>query len=71
MRRILHEGHEIGSYTYSGGDLGVASSLRARLELSLTQAALAQIFSLCQRLTCGSTCYSYSHLSSQFVKLSL
>ncbi|WP_406191267.1 bifunctional polysaccharide deacetylase/glycosyltransferase family 2 protein [Streptomyces sp. NBC_01017] len=41
MRRILREGHEIGSYTYSGGDLGVASPLRARLELSLTQSALA------------------------------
>ncbi|BDM69355.1 bi-functional transferase/deacetylase [Streptomyces nigrescens] len=41
IRRILREGHEIGSYTYSGGDLGVASPLRARLELSLTQSALA------------------------------
>ncbi|WP_030410289.1 bifunctional polysaccharide deacetylase/glycosyltransferase family 2 protein [Streptomyces sp. NRRL S-1448] len=41
MRRILREGHEIGSYTYSGGDLGVASPLRARLELSLTQSAFA------------------------------
>lgn len=25
VRQILHDGHEIGSYTYSGGDLGVAS----------------------------------------------
>ncbi|MFD9219517.1 bifunctional polysaccharide deacetylase/glycosyltransferase family 2 protein [Streptomyces sp. NPDC060064] len=41
MRRILYEGHEIGSYTYSGGDLGVASPLRASLELSLTQTAFA------------------------------
>ncbi|MFE6162240.1 bifunctional polysaccharide deacetylase/glycosyltransferase family 2 protein [Streptomyces sp. NPDC056486] len=41
LRRIVREGHEIGSYTYSGGDLGVASPLRARLELSLTQSALA------------------------------
>ncbi|MGW5863275.1 bifunctional polysaccharide deacetylase/glycosyltransferase family 2 protein [Streptomyces sp. NPDC055239] len=41
MRRIVREGHEVGSYTYSGGDLGVASPLRARLELSLTQSALA------------------------------
>ncbi|AJT69595.1 hypothetical protein T261_7998 [Streptomyces lydicus] len=41
MRRILRDGHEIGSYTYSGGDLGAASPLRARLELSLTQGALA------------------------------
>ncbi|MFI6055754.1 bifunctional polysaccharide deacetylase/glycosyltransferase family 2 protein [Streptomyces violascens] len=41
IRRILDEGHEIGSYTYSGGDLGVASPLRSRLELSLSQAAFA------------------------------
>ncbi|MFI8997831.1 glycosyltransferase [Streptomyces sp. NPDC053542] len=41
MRRILDEGHEIGSYTYTGGDLGAASPLRARMELSLTQTALA------------------------------
>jgi cellulose synthase/poly-beta-1,6-N-acetylglucosamine synthase-like glycosyltransferase len=41
LRRIRNEGHEIGSYTYSGGDLGVASPLRAHLELALTQTALA------------------------------
>ncbi|MEU6766145.1 bifunctional polysaccharide deacetylase/glycosyltransferase family 2 protein [Streptomyces sp. NPDC046853] len=41
MRRIVREGHEVGSYTFSGGDLGVASPLRARLELSLTQSAFA------------------------------
>ncbi|MBO8195778.1 glycosyltransferase [Streptomyces oryzae] len=41
MRRIRQEGHEIGSYTYTGGDLGAASPLRARTELSLTQTALA------------------------------
>ncbi|ATL31464.1 bifunctional polysaccharide deacetylase/glycosyltransferase family 2 protein [Streptomyces formicae] len=41
MRRILYEGHEIGSYTYSGGDFGVASPMRAHLELSLTQSAFA------------------------------
>ncbi|MFG2497932.1 bifunctional polysaccharide deacetylase/glycosyltransferase family 2 protein [Streptomyces sp. NPDC048441] len=41
IRRILRDGHEIGSYTYSGGDLGVASPLRAHLELSLTQSAFA------------------------------
>ncbi|MFJ2769223.1 bifunctional polysaccharide deacetylase/glycosyltransferase family 2 protein [Streptomyces sp. NPDC087300] len=41
LRRILYEGHEVGSYTYSGGDFGVASPLRARLELSLTQSAFA------------------------------
>lgn len=41
VRRIRDEGHEIGSYTYTGGDLGAASSLRAPMELSLTQTALA------------------------------
>ncbi|OEV09641.1 bifunctional polysaccharide deacetylase/glycosyltransferase family 2 protein [Streptomyces nanshensis] len=41
VRRIRAEGHEIGSYTYTGGDLGVASPVRAQMELSLTQTALA------------------------------
>ncbi|GGO96542.1 bifunctional polysaccharide deacetylase/glycosyltransferase family 2 protein [Wenjunlia tyrosinilytica] len=41
VRRIREEGHEIGSNTYTGADLGTASPSRARLELSLTQAALA------------------------------
>ncbi|NEE37470.1 glycosyltransferase, partial [Streptomyces sp. SID7982] len=41
MRRIRAEGHDIGSYTYTGGDLGAASRLRETLELSLTQTALA------------------------------
>ncbi|MDI3422562.1 bifunctional polysaccharide deacetylase/glycosyltransferase family 2 protein [Streptomyces luteolus] len=41
VRRIRAEGHEIGSYTYTGGDLGTASTLRARMELALTQTALA------------------------------
>ncbi|NLU73488.1 glycosyltransferase [Streptomyces sp. HNM0575] len=41
VRRIRAEGHEIGSYTYTGGDLGVASPLRSQMELSLTQTALA------------------------------
>ncbi len=41
VRRIRDEGHEIGSYTYTGADLGSVSAARARLELSLTQAALA------------------------------
>ncbi|MFJ6749358.1 MULTISPECIES: bifunctional polysaccharide deacetylase/glycosyltransferase family 2 protein [unclassified Streptomyces] len=41
VQRIRDEGHEIGSYTYTGGDLGTASSVRSRLELSLTQSALA------------------------------
>ncbi|THA24625.1 glycosyltransferase [Streptomyces sp. RKND-216] len=41
MRRIVAEGHEVGSYTYTGGALGKASDLRFRMELSLTQTALA------------------------------
>lgn len=41
VRRIRDEGHEIGSYTYTGGDLGSASFVRSQLELSLTQTALA------------------------------
>ncbi|AXK36450.1 glycosyltransferase [Streptomyces armeniacus] len=41
VRRIRAEGHEIGSYTYTGGDLGTSSTVRSRLELSLTQTALA------------------------------
>ncbi|WP_314173633.1 bifunctional polysaccharide deacetylase/glycosyltransferase family 2 protein [Streptomyces winkii] len=41
VRRIRAEGHEIGSYTYTGGDLGIASPIRSQLELSLTQTALA------------------------------
>ncbi|MFF9174112.1 bifunctional polysaccharide deacetylase/glycosyltransferase family 2 protein [Streptomyces sp. NPDC014793] len=41
LRRIVREGHEVGSYTYTGGDLGTASPFRARAELALTQTALA------------------------------
>ncbi|MFJ5646096.1 bifunctional polysaccharide deacetylase/glycosyltransferase family 2 protein [Streptomyces sp. NPDC093223] len=41
IRRIVGEGHELGSYTYTGGDLGAASASRARLELSLARTALA------------------------------
>ncbi|MGW8376764.1 bifunctional polysaccharide deacetylase/glycosyltransferase family 2 protein [Streptomyces sp. ODS28] len=41
VKRIRAEGHEIGSYTYTGGDLGAASPIRSRLELSLTQTAFA------------------------------
>lgn len=41
VRRIRDEGHEIGSNTYTGADLGSASSGRAGLELSLTESALA------------------------------
>jgi cellulose synthase/poly-beta-1,6-N-acetylglucosamine synthase-like glycosyltransferase/peptidoglycan/xylan/chitin deacetylase (PgdA/CDA1 family) len=41
VRRIKSAGHEIGSYSYTGGDLGAASALRSRLELSLTQTVFA------------------------------
>ncbi|MFF4950423.1 bifunctional polysaccharide deacetylase/glycosyltransferase family 2 protein [Streptomyces chattanoogensis] len=41
VRRIKAEGHEIGSNTYTGAAMGSASPLRASLELSLTQQALA------------------------------
>ncbi|HWM39704.1 MAG TPA: bifunctional polysaccharide deacetylase/glycosyltransferase family 2 protein [Streptomyces sp.] len=41
VRRIRAEGHEIGSYTYTGGDLGAASPIRSQMELSLTQTAFA------------------------------
>ncbi|MEV0374240.1 bifunctional polysaccharide deacetylase/glycosyltransferase family 2 protein [Streptomyces sp. NPDC050636] len=41
VRRIKAEGHEIGSNTYTGAAMGSASDLRASLELSLTQKALA------------------------------
>jgi peptidoglycan/xylan/chitin deacetylase (PgdA/CDA1 family) len=43
VRRIRDEGHEIGSYTYTGGDLGAASHARARMELGFTQMALAGV----------------------------
>ncbi|WP_435242359.1 bifunctional polysaccharide deacetylase/glycosyltransferase family 2 protein [Streptomyces cucumeris] len=41
VRRIRAEGHELGSLTYTGSDLGSVSGPRTRLELSLTQTALA------------------------------
>ncbi|TGA90908.1 glycosyltransferase, partial [Streptomyces sp. MZ04] len=41
VRRIRAEGHEIGSYTYTGADLGSVSARRVGLELSLTQTVLA------------------------------
>ncbi|MFI0153551.1 bifunctional polysaccharide deacetylase/glycosyltransferase family 2 protein [Streptomyces lydicus] len=50
VRRIHDEGHEIGSYTYTGGDLGSASPVRSQLELSLTQTALAGAASVNTRL---------------------
>ncbi|GAA2420487.1 glycosyltransferase [Actinomadura vinacea] len=40
-RRMVREGHEIGSHTYSHVDLGNTPSWRARLELDLSQRALA------------------------------
>ncbi|MEV8021249.1 bifunctional polysaccharide deacetylase/glycosyltransferase family 2 protein [Streptomyces sp. NPDC086554] len=41
VRQIHAAGHEIGSYTYTGADLGSVSARRAGIELSLTQTALA------------------------------
>ncbi|MFP3991830.1 bifunctional polysaccharide deacetylase/glycosyltransferase family 2 protein [Streptomyces sp. E11-3] len=41
VRRIRDEGHEIGSNTYTGAALGSSSAIRSRLELTLTQKALA------------------------------
>ncbi|GIH95673.1 bi-functional transferase/deacetylase [Planobispora siamensis] len=40
-RRIVAEGHEIGNHTYVHADLAAAPAWRLRLELSLTQKALA------------------------------
>lgn len=40
-RRILHEGHEIGSHTYTHADLAAVPAWRGRLEMDLTQRALA------------------------------
>ncbi|WP_432093430.1 bifunctional polysaccharide deacetylase/glycosyltransferase family 2 protein [Streptomyces sp. bgisy100] len=40
VRRILTEGHEVGSSTYTGAVLGSVSPLRAGVELSFTRAAL-------------------------------
>ncbi|MDL4816808.1 bifunctional polysaccharide deacetylase/glycosyltransferase family 2 protein [Actinomadura opuntiae] len=40
-RRVLREGNEIGSHTYTHVDLATAPAWRARLELDLTQRALA------------------------------
>ncbi|SCG70930.1 bifunctional polysaccharide deacetylase/glycosyltransferase family 2 protein [Micromonospora halophytica] len=41
VRRILDEGHELGSHTYTHADLGTVSPWRAELELSLTRKAVA------------------------------
>lgn len=40
-RRIVAEGHELGNHTYSHADLSQVPGWRLRLELSLTQRALA------------------------------
>ncbi|MFF7788721.1 glycosyltransferase [Streptomyces sp. NPDC007991] len=41
VRRILDEGHEIGSNTYTGADLGSSSRVRFAMELGLTRKTLA------------------------------
>ncbi len=41
IRRILDEGHEIGSNTYTGADLGSSSRVRFAMELALTRKTLA------------------------------
>ncbi|GAA3187861.1 MULTISPECIES: glycosyltransferase [Streptomyces] len=41
VRQIRAEGHEIGSHSYTGADLGNASGVRRALELRLTQGAFA------------------------------
>ncbi|MDF3141899.1 MULTISPECIES: bifunctional polysaccharide deacetylase/glycosyltransferase family 2 protein [unclassified Streptomyces] len=41
VRRILDEGHEIGSHTYTGADLGSSSRVRTAMELTLTEKTLA------------------------------
>ncbi|MGI5166222.1 bifunctional polysaccharide deacetylase/glycosyltransferase family 2 protein [Spirillospora sp. CA-253888] len=40
-RRVLREGHEIGSHTYTHVDMAAAPAWRNKLELDLTQRALA------------------------------
>ncbi|WP_231328598.1 bifunctional polysaccharide deacetylase/glycosyltransferase family 2 protein [Actinomadura graeca] len=40
-RRVLREGHDIGSHTYTHVDMAAAPAWRDRLELDLTQRALA------------------------------
>ncbi|MCZ4604121.1 bifunctional polysaccharide deacetylase/glycosyltransferase family 2 protein [Streptomyces sp. Lzd4kr] len=41
IRRILADGHEVGSHTYTGADLGSSSRVRTAMELTLTQKILA------------------------------
>ncbi|GGS68546.1 bi-functional transferase/deacetylase [Planobispora rosea] len=49
-RRIVSEGHEIGNHTYAHADLTAVSDWRLRLELSLTQKALAAAAGVYTRL---------------------
>ena len=41
VRAELADGHEVGAHTFTHSDLGASSPTRARIELSLTQNALA------------------------------
>ncbi|MFF9621750.1 bifunctional polysaccharide deacetylase/glycosyltransferase family 2 protein [Streptomyces griseosporeus] len=50
VRRIRDEGHQIGSHTYTDADLAQVGPARARLELALTQNALAGTAGLGTRL---------------------
>lgn len=43
LRRMMAEGHEIGSHTFTHPNLGTASSQRVRLELNATQRAIQSI----------------------------
>ncbi|MET9676910.1 bifunctional polysaccharide deacetylase/glycosyltransferase family 2 protein [Streptomyces sp. NPDC006482] len=50
VRRIVADGHELGSHTYTDVDLAQVSAVRADLELSFTQNALAASTGLGTRL---------------------
>ncbi|MFF8374732.1 bifunctional polysaccharide deacetylase/glycosyltransferase family 2 protein [Streptomyces sp. NPDC015661] len=50
VRRIVSDGHELGSHTYTDVDLAQVSETRADLELSLTQNALGASTGLGTRL---------------------
>ncbi|WP_327661838.1 MULTISPECIES: bifunctional polysaccharide deacetylase/glycosyltransferase family 2 protein [unclassified Streptomyces] len=41
VERIRADGHDIGSNTYTGADMGSSSKVRSKLELGLTQSAFA------------------------------
>ncbi|MEU7877084.1 bifunctional polysaccharide deacetylase/glycosyltransferase family 2 protein [Microbispora bryophytorum] len=49
-RRMVAEGHEIGNHTYTHADLGAVPAWRARVEMSLTQKALAAAAGIHTRL---------------------